>query len=136
MLHGLVEMKIFLSYARPDQAFANALSEHLTAKGHIVWADFLSLLPGDNWPLAIGRALDNCDAMVVILSPKSDKSETQRHEINYALGSERYSGKVIPVFIGPTKNYPWILDEFQSVRVNANPAAAARQVSDLLRKAG
>jgi hypothetical protein len=129
-------MKVFVSYAGPDRDFALALREQLTNKGHYVWVDDRTVLPGDNWPLEIGRALQNCDSMVVLLSPNSGKSEIQRHEINFALSSDRYSGRVIPVFIGPAKNYPWILDEFPTVHVNANPAAAGRKIGELLRKAG
>jgi hypothetical protein len=129
-------MKVFVSYAGPDRDFALALREQLSNKGHYVWVDDRTVLPGDNWPLEIGRALQNCDSMVVLLSPNSGKSEIQRHEINFALSSGRYSGRVIPVFIGPAKNYPWILDEFPTVHVNANPAAAGRKIGELLRKAG
>jgi hypothetical protein len=129
-------MKVFVSYAGPDRDFALALRERLISKGHYVWVDDRTLLPGDNWPLEIGRALQSCDSMVVLLSPNSGKSEIQRHEINFALGSERYSGRVIPVFIGPTKDYPWILDKFPTVHVNSNPAAAGRKIGELLRKVG
>lgn len=129
-------MRIFVSYAAPDREFAVALREHLAAKNRYVWVDDRTLLLGDNWPLEIGKALQSCDAMVVILSPNSEKSEIQRHEINYALGSNRYSGRVIPVFIGPAKDYPWILDEFPTIHVKQNPALAGRKIGELLRKAG
>jgi hypothetical protein len=129
-------MKIFVSYAGPDRDFAVALKDYLSVKGHYVWVDDRTLLPGNNWPLEIGKALQSCDTMVVILSPNSEKSEIQRHEINYALGSNRYSGRVIPVFIGPAKDYPWILDEFPTIHVRQNPALAGRKIGELLRKAG
>ena len=132
-------MKVFVSYAKPDRDFAFSLTDQLIKQGHEAWMADNVLFPGDNWPLAIGRALQHSDAMVVLLSRNSGKSEFQRHEINFALGSERYSGRVIPVFIGPTKDYPWILDEFpkvQAIQANANPAAVGRKIGQLLRKAG
>jgi hypothetical protein len=129
-------MKVFVSYAGPDRDFALAVKAQLEAKGHYVWVDDRTIFPGDNWPLEIGKALQSCDSMVVLLSPNSGNSEIQRHEINFALSGDRYSGRVIPVFLGPTKDYPWILDELPTVHANANPAAAGHKIGELLRKAG
>jgi hypothetical protein len=127
-------MEIFISYARPDKDFALSLAKQLTGQGHRVWVDALALLPGDNWPLEIGKALQDCDTMVVLLSPNSATSEEQRHEIDFALSSDQYAGRVIPVFVRPTKAYPWILDKFTSVQANNNPAGAGRRIGQLLRK--
>jgi TIR domain len=127
-------MKIFISYAKPDKDFALSLTEQLTRQGHQVWTADLALFPGDNWPLAIGKALEECGAMVVLLSPNSGRSESQRHEIEFALTSDRYAGRVIPVFIRPTKNYPWILERFSPVNADNNPAGVGRKIGQLLRK--
>jgi hypothetical protein len=127
-------MKIFISYSQSDRNFALSLAKQLTGQGHHVWVDRLALLPGDNWPLEIGKALEDCDAMVVLLSPHSARSEGQRHEIDYALSSDRYAGRVIPVFVRPTKDYPWILEKFSAVHANNNPAGAGRKIGQLLRK--
>jgi hypothetical protein len=127
-------MKIYVSYAQSDRAFALSLAKQLMGLGHHVWMDRLALLPGDNWPLEIGKALQDCDAMVVLLSPHSARSEGQRHEIDYALSSDQYAGRVIPVFIRPTKDFPWILEKFSAVRANNNPAGAGRKIGQLLRK--
>jgi len=127
-------MKIFVSYARSDKEFALSLAKQLTGQGHRVWVDLLALFPGDNWPLEIGKALEDCDAMIVLLSPNSAASEEQRHEIDYALVSDQYAGRVIPVFVRPTKDYPWILDKFAAVHANNNPAGAGRRIGQLLRK--
>jgi hypothetical protein len=131
---NLAGMRIYLSYARPDKNFALSLARQLAAQGHRVWMDLLALLPGDNWPLEIGKALQDCDAMLVLLSPNSAASEGQRHEIDYALSSDQYAGRVIPVFVRPTKDYPWILDKFTAVHASNNPAAAGRKIGQLLRK--
>lgn len=132
----IMKMKIFISYAyaQSDREFALSLAHQLMEQGHQVWMDRLALLPGDNWPLEIGKALRDCDAMVVLLSPNSARSEGQRHEIDYALSSDQYAGRVIPVFIRPTKDYPWILEKFSAVRANNNPAGTGRKVGQLLRK--
>ena len=132
---GLPGMKVFISYAKSDRDFALTLTSELIRQGHQAWVADRTLLPGDNWPLEIGKALENCDAMVVLLSPHSADSEGQRREIDYALGSDQYAGRVIPVFIRPTKEYPWILERFTPVRAHNDPEGAGRKIGQLLRKA-
>jgi hypothetical protein len=127
-------MKIYVSYAQPDSDFAAAVAKQLMVQSHHVWMDQLSLLPGDNWQLAAGKALQDSDAMVVLLSPNSARSRGQKHEINYALGSDQYAGRVIPVFIRPTKEYPWILDKFSTVQADNDPAEVGRKIIQVLRK--
>jgi hypothetical protein len=149
-------MKIFVSYPRTnegfalavvkqisgrghrvrvsDKYFARSLAKQLTDLGHEVWVDFLALLPGDNWPLEIGKALQDCGAMVVLLSPHSASSDQQRREIDFALSSPQYAGRVIPVFMRPTKDYPWILDRFAAIRAS-DPAGTGKRIGQLLRKA-
>ena len=128
-------MKVFVSYAKSDRDFALSLTSQLIRQGHHAWVADHTLLPGDNWPLEIGKALQDCDAMVVLLSPNSADSEGQRREIDYALVSDQYAGRVIPVFIRPTKNYPWILEKFPAVRAHNDPEGAGRKIGQLLRKA-
>ncbi len=129
-------LKVFISYAKSDRDFALSLTNQLIRQGHQAWVADRALFPGDNWPLEIGKALRDCDAMVVLLSPHSATSEAQRREIDYALVSEQYAGRVIPVFIRPTKKYPWILEKFPAVRAHHNnPESAGRKVGQLLRKA-
>jgi len=130
-----MRMKIFVSYAKQDKEFALSLAGQLSEQGHRVWAADRALLPGDNWALETGKALQGSDAMVVLLSPHSMQSEWQRHEIDYALGSDRYAGRVIPVFVRPTKDFPWILEKFSAVHAHNDAAATGRKVGQLLRRA-
>jgi hypothetical protein len=129
-------MNIFVSYAFRDSAFAVSLAEELVRQGHRAWVAHRNLLPGDNWALETGKALEASDAMIVLLSPDSAGSEAQRHEIDYALSSNQYAKRVFPVFIGPTKDYPWILDRFVVIHANNSPLEVGRKIGQLLRKAG
>src|SRR5437879_4609634 len=121
-------MKVFLSYSTADREVARQLSSRLAKAGFKVWDREDALFPGDNWPLRIGEALQDSNAMVVLISPKSMKSEEVRHEIDYALGSIRYKGRLIPVVLKPTRDMPWILEKFPLIHLKQGLPKAIRQI--------
>ena len=110
-------MKVFVSYAPADREVAKELASHLAKADFEVWDPAETLFPGDNWALQTGKALQESSAMVVLISPRSMKSDVVRHEIDYALGSARFKGRLIPVIVKPTKEMPWILKKFPMVRL-------------------
>jgi len=128
-------MKIFLSYATEDWTYAQKLASELVKEGYQVWDAGSELLPGDNWSLRIGEALERSNAMVVLLSPEALKSESVRREVEYALGSENYAGRLVPIVLRPSKEIPWILRKLNFVSATRNLARDSKRVSDLLRRA-
>lgn len=106
-------MKVFLSHARKDDALARKLAERLTRSGFTVWNSEDEIVPGENWATKMGRALDDSDLMVVLLTPGALESDWLRQNIEFALGSSRYEGRVFSVLVGLTdaagKDVPWIL---------------------------
>lgn len=130
--HGI---RIFLSYAQSDQQWARKLSEYLDAEGFQVF-DPAELLPGDNWSLEIGRALDTSEAMVVLISPAGVSSPWVQREIQYALGSERFQDRLIPIEVEPTKDFPWVLNHLPWIKLEGNLAEAGQQVSEILHASG
>jgi hypothetical protein len=68
-------MKVFLSYADADRSYTQGLASELTREGYQVWNAAQEVLPGENFPLKIGEALEQSTAMVVLLSPEAVKSE-------------------------------------------------------------
>ena len=123
--------QVFLSYSRADEPAARQILSHLEDAGFEVWYPDRDLLPGANWAESMDKALKNSDAMVVLLSPQYSQSN-QRHEVEYALTSERFSGRLIPVLLRKTKDYPWILDNLQTMIRDQSPRHAARSVVELL----
>src|SRR5262249_25469458 len=115
-----------------DSETVRALLPKLAEAGLEQWDPAEALFPGDNWALRIGEALEDSDAMVVFVSPHSMKSEWVRHELEYALASARYKGRLL-VILKLTNDMPWILKRFPSVRLGSNLAEAARQIADYLR---
>jgi hypothetical protein len=106
-------MKIFISYAAPDEELASQLADQLSRGGFVAWSD-KEIAPGDNLAKEMGRALDESDVMVVVITPGSLKSRFLQGDIQYALTSKRFEHRLVPVFVGYStfeagKDVPWIL---------------------------
>ncbi len=122
-------MKLFVSYSGSDKELARELISRLVAEGFEVWQD-VEVHPGDNWPLAVGKALEESDAMIVLLSPDAAESEWVGREIEYALTSPRYKNRLIPVIVRPTRRIPWILRKLHLIRLYEDPAEGTDRVVD------
>ena len=125
-------MQVFLSYSDADRDFARQLASQLSKRGCEVWDPSDQVFPGDNGPLKIGEALKESKAMVVLLSPDSMKSEWVRGEIQYALGSRNYEGRLFPVLVRPTRGIPWILRKFGILRAENGPQAISERIATAL----
>jgi transcription termination factor Rho len=84
---------VFVGYSRVDSEFALRIAKDLKGAGVGVWIDE-NIRPGDRWRAEIGRAIQNCTAMVVILSPDSVGSLEVENEVSYALDQRK---PVIPI---------------------------------------
>src|SRR5258708_30685519 len=63
--------RVFLAYAEEDRAAARKLYGELRKAGFEPWMDQEKLLPGQNWPRAIERAIDLADFFVGCFSRRS-----------------------------------------------------------------
>ena len=107
-------MKVFLSYAHDDEALAERFRKALTDSGLEVFDPDRDHLPGENWAGEIARALEESEAMVVLLTPAATSSPHVKRNIEYALGAKNYSNRLIPVVVGkfdrnPAAELPWIV---------------------------
>lgn len=128
------EIQVFLSHVKSDRAWAQKLSQELAAAGIHVVDPFSELLPGDNWSLKIGKALDESEAMIVLISPEAVKSDWLRSEIQYALGSEKFQDRLIPVEVEHTEDYPWVLRHMRWAA--GSPAEAGQRIVEILEEVG
>lgn len=106
-------MQVFISYSQQDEDWASKIRKVLKKEGLDVWDD-REILPGDNWAAKVSEALQESEAMVVLLSHNSLSSNNVRREIEYALGEKQYKDRLIPVIVGERQNLteegvPWIL---------------------------
>ena len=125
-------IQVFLSHVSEDRELANYLGERLSESGFQVWWAEERLLPGENWARATGDALEQSDAMIVLVSPDSASSRRVREELNYALGASNYAGRVIPVVVRPTKKMPWILRKMKVLRAGKDREQLSKRVIEQL----
>ena len=71
---------VFISYSRKDFYFAESLAFHLDREGIPTWLDANHLAPGGDWAAEIDRALDEAQALVLVLTSDSMRSEYVRRE--------------------------------------------------------
>lgn len=126
-------MKVFLSYSRSDRVYAQQLADKLADSDLQVWHPDM-LEPGQNWGDAIGNALRDSQAMVVLLSPEALESPYFKSEIDYALSSPEYEGRLIPVMVRPTANIPWILRKLKVMRATKNPSTTGQRIAQALKQ--
>ena len=116
------DMKVFISYAHTDTSLARKVTNALEKTGLDVWSAEREILPGDNWAKKIAEALEESDAMVVLLTQDALRSKVVQQEIGYALGEERFSGRLVPVLVGSPERLnddgvPWILRRLKTVNL-------------------
>ena len=99
-------MKVFLSYAHADAALAERVRKAFADNGLEVSDPHRDHLPGDNWAGEIASALEESEAMVVLLTPAVAMSPDVKRNIEYALGSKNYSNRLIPVVVGDPERFP------------------------------
>jgi hypothetical protein len=125
-------MQVFISHAHSDAGLARQLSQQLETQGFQVFDPAVELLPGDNWHLETGKALEASNAMVVLISPEAARSQSVQGEIQYALGSERFKGRLIPVEVEPTQDFPWILRRLRWIKIESDLAEAGQRLARIL----
>lgn len=117
-------MKVFISHSNETRNLAKKVSEALKRAGLEAWNYEQEILPGDNWAQKMGQALESSQAMVGLLTPEALDSPTVRSDIEYALGKETFSKRLIPVLVGSEDNIspeklPWILKQLNVIRLPA-----------------
>jgi hypothetical protein len=85
-----VEPQVFVAYVVEDLEFARRLCNSLRSGSCSPWLDKDQLLPGQNWPRAIERAIEASDAFVACFSPRSITKRGQfQTELRFALDCAR-----------------------------------------------
>jgi len=78
--------RIFMSYAREDEAFARKLAAWLQKTLNLgVWIDVDDITPGVKWSSAVEEGLNTCEVMIVIITPESMESRNVEDEWQYFL---------------------------------------------------
>lgn len=131
-------MKVFISYAHTDHSIVSKVIDGLKKSGLEVWNDS-EVLPGDNWAAEVDKALKESEAMVVMLTPASLRSNQVRREIDYALGDKKFNHRLIPVILGSDFSHqeiPWILRSLEPINLpkHGKQEEPIRQIVRALKK--
>lgn len=112
-----VGQEVFLSHSAKDRRFAERIAQVLRRHGIPVWYSGTDIVGAAQWHDEIGRALERCDWLVVVLSPHSVKSPWIKRELLYALNDARYESRIVPVSFKPCKHLElsWTLGDFEFV---------------------
>ncbi|HEX5084403.1 MAG TPA: toll/interleukin-1 receptor domain-containing protein, partial [Blastocatellia bacterium] len=81
--------KVFISYARVDMDRALELEQVFIANSMDVWRDQHSVYAGEQWPRAIGEAIADCDAVLLLWSADSAASHFVEFEWTTALALKK-----------------------------------------------
>jgi hypothetical protein len=103
---------IFLSYRRLEVALATKLTTDLKALGIYIWMDTLEIRPADDWADALAKGVDDCTAMIALISPEYLKSAYCCRELHRA---DRLHRVIFPLLLSPidTLNLPLELERTQ-----------------------
>ena len=136
-LFGVVtwkSMKVFISHSVRDSDLARTISDGLRKEGLEVWLPENEILPGDNWAERVSDALNQCDAMVALLTAGGLETDNVQWEMGFALGNKAYKQRLIPVLVGrqtdPAHLMPWILERFKVIRL-PEPEHASEAVREI-----
>lgn len=135
-------MQVFISHASRDRELASHLAEELSAAGFTVWNPEEEIVPGDNWANVRGKALDDSDLLVALITRGAlEESELLRGEIQYALTSKSFEERIIPVLVRfvtfqAGKDVPWILLKMNPVYVPGTPEGFAEVIDRVRTIAG
>jgi hypothetical protein len=78
--------RVFLGYVAEDRPRVIELYQALKARGFDPWMDCMKLLPGQNWPRAIERAISVADFFIPCFSKQAAVKRGRFHsELRYAL---------------------------------------------------
>ncbi len=117
--------KVFLSYAREDEAAAKQLAEGVGRAGHDVWWD-RHIQGGSRFSAEIDRELKSADAVVVLWSEASVESAWVQDEA----AEGRDSGRLVPVSLNGSRP-PLGFRQFHTVELERRRSSTGPARGDL-----
>ena len=107
-------MKVFITHSHGNRPLVRQVVKTLKQAGLDVWDDEYDTYPGDNWAKVTGEALEQSDAMVVLITPDALASVIVHRDVGFALSNIQFEYRVIPVLVGveqsvAAKSFSWII---------------------------
>jgi formylglycine-generating enzyme required for sulfatase activity len=88
------KLKIFISYSRKDDAFAQELLAGLQLTGSAPFLDKHDIAAGEDWEARLGRLIETADTVVFVISPDAVASERCAWEVERAVALKK---RLLPV---------------------------------------
>ena len=85
----VMKYDVFISYARQDFQYAEALSQELQAQGKTFFSDRIDIQEGQDFASIISSAIEQCQIFLYINSSNSYQSRWVQNELKYALGLKK-----------------------------------------------
>ena len=107
-------MKVFITHSHGNRPLVRQVVKTLKQAGLDVWDDEYDTYPSDNWAKVTGEALEQSDALVVLITPDALDSVIVHRDVGFALSNIQFEYRVIPVLVGveesvAAKNFGWII---------------------------
>jgi len=91
---GTTKLRVFISYSRVDETFAEELRLGLEDKGYAVAIDKHAIRQGEEWQPRLSALIAENATVVFVLSPDSARSDICEWEVDEA---HRRGKRIIPV---------------------------------------
>jgi hypothetical protein len=111
---------VFISYSKQNKAYARKLADHLIASGFDVWIDD-RIDYGSLWADVIQKAIEDCAAFVVIMSPESRESQWVQTECEYAAQKGK---KAFPLLLDGEVFFRYVSVQYVNVADGSLPPKA------------
>lgn len=100
-LRTMIKRKVFISYSRKDDWFADKLDDALNRKGIGVWIDKKEILVGDSLIKKIREGINTSQFICAVISSNSINSKWVQEELDMAMNQQIESGeiKVLPLIL-------------------------------------
>ncbi len=116
---------IFISYSRRDSNFVDQLEADLKASNFHTWVDRRDVEICQSWKKVLQDAIDQCDIVLIVLSPAPVTSPYVQMEYKYALGIEKH---VILLEYQTCSDVPIALRGIQRVSFRTNTKRGLRNL--------
>lgn len=107
-------MKVFLSHTSDDAQIARNIRNYLTQRDIHVFDDKADISMGSNFASSINEAISSSDAVLFIISKKTDKSRWVHQEMALALNNKLKGKevKLIPIVVEKNSEIPFFLKDY------------------------
>jgi hypothetical protein len=118
---------IFISYSRKDLEFAQMLSEKLRQTGIQPWLDVSDIQPGENWQVALQKALQSASVVLYVASQNSRDSTWMEAELQAV---RQRDTRITPLILDDQgeRDLPEFLRDYQWIDFRQDEEAATQRL--------